>query len=159
MSTRTKSMFLLSGILLLGMLLGALASGTLSNRRLARIAELRTSRGMAFVLEEVVRPETDEQRRAFREAVEEMAPAYADVFERTGTELRALNDSVLAQVRPLLTEEQSERLKHYLTMRREGRLSPRHERVRPRGERSDRRPWRAPNDSAHRPPPMDRPPS
>ena len=159
MSTRTKSILLLSGVLLLGMLLGALASGTLSNRRLARIAELRTSRGMAFVLEEVVRPETEEQRRAFREAVEEMAPAYADVFERTGTELRALNDSVLAQVRPLLTEEQTERLQHYLTMRREGRLSPRRERIRPRGQGSDRRPRRVPNDSAHRPAPTDGPPS
>jgi len=155
MSTRTKSMLLLSGVLLLGVLLGALASGTVSNRRLARIAELRTSRGMAFVLEEVVRPETDEQRKAFREAVEEMAPGYADVFERTGTELRALNDSILAQLRPLLTVKQSERLQHYLTMRREGRLNPRHDRGRPRGQSPNRRPRRAPNDSAYRRPPTE----
>ncbi len=60
MSPRTKSILLLAGVLLLGMLLGALGSGTVFNRRLAKIAELRTSRGMAFVLEEVVRPETEE---------------------------------------------------------------------------------------------------
>ena len=139
MSARTKSMLLLGGVLILGMLLGGLVSGTMSNRRLATIAELRTSRGMAFLLEEVVRPETEQQRQAFRQAVEQTAPAYADVFERTGSELRALNDSVLAQVRPLLTDDQSERLQHYLTMRREGRLGPRHDRARARGESPNRR--------------------
>lgn len=150
MSTRTKSILLLAGTLLLGMLLGALGSGTVFNRRLASIAELRTSRGMAFVLEEVVRPETPEQRQAFREVVEATAPEYADVFERTGTELRALNDSVLARVRPLLSEDQAERLEHYLEMRRDGRLGPRNERGRSRGQSqtpNHRRPRRSPVDS------------
>ena len=159
MSTRTKSMLLLSGVLLLGMLLGALASGTVFNRRLTRIAELRTSRGMAFVLEEVVRPETEEQRQAFREVIEEMAPAYAEVFERTGTDLRALNDSVLARVRPLLTEQQSERLQRYLTMRRDGRFGPRHDRGWPRGQSPNRHPRRVPNDSLRGRSPTDGPPT
>ncbi|TFG63413.1 MAG: hypothetical protein E4H28_06430 [Gemmatimonadales bacterium] len=149
MSTRTKSTLLLAGVLLLGMLLGALVSGTISNRRLASIAELRTSRGMAFVLEEVVQPANEEQRNAFRAVIEETAPEYADVFERTGAELRALNDSVLARVRPLLTQEQVERLQGYLTMRREGRFGPRNERGNPRKENPNRRrPRRVPEDSA-----------
>jgi len=148
MSPRTKSILLLAGVLLLGMLLGALGSGTVFNRRLAKIAELRTSRGMAFVLEKVVRPETEEQRQAFREVIEATAPGYADVFERTGTDLRALNDSVLARVRPLLTEQQTQRLQRYLTMRIEGRLSPRHDRSRSRGQNpTDRRMRRMPVDS------------
>lgn len=144
MSTRTKSAVLLAGVLLLGMLLGALASGSIFNRRLGRIAELRTSRGMAFVLEEVVRPETEEQRRAFRDVIEETAPAYADVFERTGAELTALNDSLLARVRPLLTPEQTKRLQRHLTMRRHGRFGPRHDRNRSRGSSRNRRNSRHP---------------
>lgn len=148
MSTRTKSMLLLSGVLLLGMLLGSLASGTIFNRRLTQIAEFRTSRGMAFVLERVVRPESEEQRQAFREVIEETAPAYTDVFERTGTDLRALNDSVLARVRPLLTEQQATRLEHYLTMRRDGHLGPRHSRGRSHGQSPNhRRTRRLPDDS------------
>lgn len=138
MSTRTKSALLLAGVLVLGMLLGALASGSMFNHRLGKIAQLRTSRGMAFVLEEIVRPETEEQRRAFRDVIDETAPAYADVFERTGAELTALNDSLLARVRPLLTPEQTERLQRHLTMRRNGRFGPRHDRSRTHGPSRNR---------------------
>ena len=148
MSTRTKSALMLGGVLLLGILLGALASGSMFNRRLSRIAELRTSRGMAFVLEKVVRPETEEQRRAFREVIEETAPGYAEIFERTGAELTALNDSLLARVRPLLTPEQTERLQRHITMGRDGRFGSRPERSRSRGpNRYRRRSRRPPHDS------------
>jgi hypothetical protein len=125
MNARTKSALLLGFVLLLGIVLGALGSGTVFQRRMASIAELRTSRGMAFMLEEVVRPETEEQREAFRVVIEETAPAYAAVFESTGDELRALNDSVLARVSPILTPEQAQRLEEHLTMRRSGRFGPR----------------------------------
>lgn len=126
MNPRTKSALLLGLALLLGIVLGALGSGTVFQKRMATIAELRTSRGMAFMLEEVVRPESEEQRQEFREAIDDMAPAYADVFESTGEALRALNDSVVARVRPILTPEQTERLEEHLAMRRSGRLrSPR----------------------------------
>lgn len=77
------------------------------------------------MLEEVVRPETEEQRQAFRAVIDETAPAYAAVFENTGDELRALNDSVIARVRPILTPEQTQRLEEHLAMRRSGRLGPR----------------------------------
>lgn len=138
MNSRTKSALLLAGVLVLGMVLGALASGTMFNRRLATIAELRTSRGMAFALERVVRPETEEQRQAFRELIEQTSADYADVFERTGEELRTLNDTLLARVRPLLSPEQTERLEHHLKMRREGRLGADRDRGR-RGRDGPRR--------------------
>jgi Spy/CpxP family protein refolding chaperone len=139
MNARTKSAVLLGLALLLGIVLGALASGTVFQRRISTIAEMRTSRGMAFMLEEVVQPESDAQRAAFRAAVDEMAPAYAEVFETTGEALRALNDSVIARVRPILTPEQTERLEEHLAMRRSGRLRPRRggERRRSPGPRHD----------------------
>ncbi|MDH3297746.1 MAG: hypothetical protein OEM96_05665 [Gemmatimonadota bacterium] len=149
MTPRTKSALLLACALVIGVLLGALASGAMVNRRLATIAELRTSRGMAFVLERVVRPETEEQRRAFRDLIEESAPNYADVFARTGRELTALNDSLLARVRPLLTPEQAERLESHLRMTRgrrfggdrdrarRGREGPNHRRSRPPPDGTD----------------------
>ena len=145
MNARAKSAVLLTIVLLLGVVLGALASGTVFQRRMATIAELRTSRGMAFMLEEVVRPESEEQRQAFRAVIEETALAYAAVFESTGEELRALNDSVLARVRPILTPEQTQRLEEHLTMRHRGRLGPRHG-----GDRQEGQPRR------RRPPPDDR---
>lgn len=91
------------------------------------------------MLEEVVRPETEEQRQAFREVIDETAPAYAAVFENTGEELRALNDSVIARVRPILTPEQTQRLEEHLTMRR-GRLGPRRSGERQGGPGRRRRP-------------------
>ncbi|MFQ5528736.1 MAG: hypothetical protein ACE5FP_00140 [Gemmatimonadota bacterium] len=147
MTSRTKSALLLAGVLLLGVVLGALASGTMFNRRLATIAELRTSRGMVFALERVVRPETEEQRQAFRDLIEQTAPDYADVFERTGKELRALNDSLLARVRPLLTPEQTDRLENHLRMRRDGRFGRR----RDRGRRGREGPGRRPRPSEDQP--------
>ena len=140
MSARTKSALLLGFVLLLGIVLGALGSGTIFQKRMAAITELRTARGMAFVLEEVVRPETEEQRQAFRSAIEETAPAYAAVFERTGQDLRALNDSILARVRPILSPEQVTRLEEHLSMRRRGRLGPRRDGAGPRGPGRRRRP-------------------
>jgi hypothetical protein len=136
---RTKSALLLAAVLALGMVLGGLITGTVVDRRLTRIEALRTSRGLAFMLEEVVRPRDEEQRSAFRALVDSATPRYAEVFESTGAELRALNDSVVAAVRPMLDENQAKRLEEYLTMRRDGRFGRRGEPGARRGEPGDRR--------------------
>lgn len=122
MSPRTKSVVFLSGAVVLGMILGGLITGAVVDRRLDRIEQLRTSRGLAFMLEEVVRPRDAEQASAFRDIIDSAAPRYASIFDDTGERLRALNDSVMAAVRPLLDDEQSERLEKFLRLRRDGRF-------------------------------------
>lgn len=158
MTTRTKSALLLAAMLALGMVLGGLITGSLVSRRLARIEALRTSRGLAFMLEEVVRPRDADQRAAFRAVVDAATPRYAEVFESTGAELRALNDSVMAAVRPLLDDDQARRLEEYLSMRRNRRFGPRGEeggRPGERGEGRRRRP--PPGGGPEGRPPFDRP--
>lgn len=122
MSPRTKSAVFLLGAVGLGMVLGGLVTGAIVDRRLERIEQLRTSRGLAFMLEEVVRPRDAEQANAFRDIVDSAAPRYASIFDETGERLSALNDSVMAAVRPLLDEEQAERLEEFLQLRRDGRF-------------------------------------
>ncbi|MDP2469301.1 MAG: hypothetical protein Q8W46_00450, partial [Candidatus Palauibacterales bacterium] len=77
MQTRTKSAFLLLAVLVLGVAIGFLISGVLHNRRLDRIARIRTGPGIAQLVERVVRPESEEQRIRLREVMESAGPRFA----------------------------------------------------------------------------------
>ena len=118
MRARTKSTLLLLAVLALGVVIGFLISGALQNRRLSRIAEMRTGRGMAHSIERAVEPLTDEQRDRVREVLEGAAPRFAEVFERNREETRAIMDSVMEELSTFLTDEQGEALRRHLEMRR-----------------------------------------
>ena len=66
MTASTKSALMLFSTLLIGMLLGSLITGAVNNRRMRSLAEIRSARGLAYYLEHVVEPESDEQREAIR---------------------------------------------------------------------------------------------
>jgi hypothetical protein len=138
MQTRTKSAFLLLVVLLLGVAVGMLVSGALHNRRMERIAGLRTGPGIARLVERLVEPESEEQRARIREVMDEAAPRFADVFRRTHEEMSALSDSVMSELETILTPQQMEQLRTRMDMRR----GPGPEEWRGR-ERSGRRPPRA----------------
>jgi hypothetical protein len=118
MRTGTKSAFLLLAALALGIVIGILVSGALSNRRMQRLAELRTGPGLTYFMERAVQPESDEQRRRIREILDRAAPRFAEVFDRTHEETRSLSDSVMLELSSVLTEEQMQELRSHLQMRR-----------------------------------------
>jgi hypothetical protein len=123
MQTRTKSAFLLLAVLLLGVAVGILVSGLLHNRRMERIAGLRTGPGIVQLVERAVEPESEEQRARIREVMDEAAPRFADAFRRTQEEMRALSDSVMFELATILSAEQMEQLRAHMGMRR-GRSGP-----------------------------------
>jgi len=152
MGTRTKSTLLLGAILLLGVAIGIVVGGVLHNRRMERIAHLRTGPGITQLVERVVQPESEEQRERIREIMRDASPRFAELFERTQEEMKALSDSVMTQLEQVLTPEQMEALRERMDMRRGGR---------PRGE------WGPPDRDRRRPrangpppggPPPDGPP-
>jgi hypothetical protein len=118
MQTRTKSAFLLLVVLLLGVAVGMLVSGALHNRRMERIAGLRTAPGIAQLVERLVEPESEEQRAQIRQVMDGAAPRFAEVFRRTHDEMEALSDSVMSELEAILTPLQMEQLRARMDMRR-----------------------------------------
>jgi hypothetical protein len=155
MRTRTKSALLLAVVLFLGVAIGILVAGALHNRRLERIAHLRTGPGIAQLVERAVRPESEEQREQIRAIMEEASPRFADLFRRTQEDMRALSDSVMSELEAILSPEQMEELRRHMDLRRgspsRDRWTPDRRPGSPRpGGRSQRRP---PPDTLPVPPP------
>jgi hypothetical protein len=110
MKPSTRSALLLFSTLLIGMAIGSLVTGALNNRRLERLVEMRSARGLSFFVEEVVRPESPEQLEAIRAVLEEAGPRFAAEMRGSRERMRQLADSVRAVLDPLLTPEQRARL-------------------------------------------------
>ena len=118
MQTRTKSAFLLLAVLVLGMVIGILVGGVLHNRRMQRIARIRTGPGMEQLIERAVKPESEEQAARIREVMQVAAPRFADLFASTHQEMQALSDSVMSELEAILSPEQMVELRRHLQMRR-----------------------------------------
>lgn len=160
MTASTKSALMLFSTLLIGMLLGSLITGAVNNRRMRSLAEMRSARGLAIRFEDMVRPENEEQREEIRAVLDQAAPKFAAVMLESRERMRSLRDSVRAELDPLLTEEQRERLEEGMRIGPRGApggLRPeddrRHRRPRPEGNREPGIPPPAGHDGPPSPPP------
>jgi hypothetical protein len=134
MNTKTKSIFVIIGALLIGIIIGAMGS-TMLRRDLFedRIARFRTPEGFTQRLIEVIQPDP-----AQREAVEQiMAKHHKKMIEirNQGHELiKSHADSLLKDLEPVLKPDQLERLKKKLMERppRPGKPGGRFDRGRPK---------------------------
>lgn len=115
MNDRTKSALLLGATLVIGMVLGSLVTGAVANRRLDDLADARGRMGAFFL--QAIEPESEEQAEAIRAVLEGAAPRFREVFESTREEMKHLSDSVLAELDPILTDEQKERLEKRMRFR------------------------------------------
>ena len=120
MTASTKSVLMLFSTLLIGVLLGSLTTGAVNNRRMHNLAEMRSARGLAYYLEDVVQPVSEEQREAIHAVLEEAAPKFAETMMESRERMRELTDSVRAELDPLLTEEQRQRLEERMRIGRGG---------------------------------------
>lgn len=118
MTASTKSVLMLFSTLLIGVLLGSLTTGAVNNHRMHNLAEMRSARGLAFYLEDVVHPVSEEQREAIRAVLEEAAPRFAETMVESRERMRELTDSVRAELDPLLTEDQRQRLEERMRIGR-----------------------------------------
>ncbi len=81
---------------------------------------MRSARGLAHYFENVVQPDGEEQREAIRAILDEAAPKFADAMMESRERIRSLSDSVRAELDPLLTDEQRQRLDEHMRIRRSG---------------------------------------
>ena len=115
MTDRTKSVLLIVATLVIGMVLGSLVTGAIANRRLDSLAEARGRMSAFFV--DAIEPESEEQAEAIREVLDGAAPRFKEIFEATRGEMKRLSDSVMAELDPILTDEQKERLEKRMQLR------------------------------------------
>lgn len=115
MNDRTKSALLLVATLAIGMVLGSLITGAVANRRLDDLADARGRMGAFFL--RAIEPESEEQAEAIRAVLDGAAPRFREVFESTREEMKHLSDSVLAELDPILTVEQKQRLEERMRLR------------------------------------------
>ena len=148
MTARTKSALMLVTTLFIGILLGSLLTGALQSRRMENVMQLRSARGLSFLLEDVIRPESEEQRAAIRAVLEDAGPRLAEEMNSSRRRMQALMDSVRAELDPLLTDEQKARLDERARVERRPFGAPG-----PRGPEEGRRRRHPPTESGDPPPP------
>ena len=120
MEPRTKSILLLGSTFVTGALLGALLVGAFFVNRVQRVQELRQPPRLARYIENEINP-TPAQREAVRDVLWEAAPEAIAIMDDARREMRALSDSILTRLAPILTEEQLARVQDRMRL---GGLGP-----------------------------------
>ncbi len=106
MTTRNKSVLIIIGTLILGMVLGALVWSSFHTRRMQQIANLRMSDRLVAFIEKTVEPTDTAQQAAIREVVETHHVSIRELMDQVRDQQATLQ-SELAEV---LTEAQHEKL-------------------------------------------------
>jgi len=117
MNTKTKSIFVLTGVLIIGIIIGALGSSLLRRNMLEdRISRFRTPEGFAERILDRIDPDPDKRETVENILLEQHKKLFKK-FEHTRAQMEAHTDSVILKLKPLLTEEQLERATRILKMR------------------------------------------
>lgn len=109
MSNKTQTFLIVASTLVLGILIGALASGSLRDKRKADLRRLGPEHRFHRVMERIVQP-TDEQRALFEATITRHYRRMETIREKHQNEVVAAFDSMQAELMTILTPEQRERL-------------------------------------------------
>lgn len=116
MNPRLRSGLALLGTFVLGVVLGALAIGALVHHRHGRVHDLHHREGFVLYVLGAVEPRDEAQRRAILPHVEAAARATRSELMATHTRLLADLAAMRDSLRPILSDEQMERLESSLEM-------------------------------------------
>ncbi len=110
MTARTKSILLLLGTLLIGMLLGVFIHSRMVEDRIERLTSLRSQAGFVQFVDKMIEPTDDAQREAIRTVLEDAAAALDVHHAENRVALEEIMGSFRASLDSLLTEEQLQAL-------------------------------------------------
>lgn len=116
MTSQTKSALLLGGALVTGVVLGALIVGAFVAHRVDRLDALRQPTRLARFMEDAIEPTAPAQRDSVRTVLRYRARQASAILQRTRRDLLAVQDSLRADLRPLLTDDQLQRLRERMRM-------------------------------------------
>lgn len=109
MKTRTKSVFIILGTLIIGIILGGFLTGAIVRHRLNRIAESQTRPGFVRIMEHIIKP-TDKQKKEIRPILQKTAHRLTQVYLQKRKEMVQIGDSLRNELKPYLTDKQFNRL-------------------------------------------------
>ena len=104
-----KSMTIVGGTLLLGVVLGLVLQGTLQRLRNDRMGQLRHEQGFVRHMESIIRPRAD-QRAAIMPLLEATGARNQRIIDSAQAELRSTLDGMRAQLAPMLDADQRKRM-------------------------------------------------
>lgn len=105
MSTKSKSVLILLGVLTIGIAIGVLASGTLRQQRESRFSRMPPDQRLFSFMDRIIQP-TPEQRQTFDRILETRSEQLREVHETHQNQVIALYDSLRSDLQSILTEEQ-----------------------------------------------------
>lgn len=109
MNTRVKIALIIIVTLAIGIVLGAMLNRALMRYRIHKAFADRNPLGMVSLIERNIRP-TPDQREQIREILEKHRKKTAEMREKYMMEMQAELESLEAELDPILTPEQKERL-------------------------------------------------
>jgi len=113
MTTKTKSTFILLGVLAIGVAIGALASGTLRKQRAHRFQRMPPHERFFSFVEKVIEP-SEAQRDDFERIIETRSEQLRELHETHQTGVIAIYDSLRVDLQTLLTDEQKKRFEEQI---------------------------------------------
>jgi hypothetical protein len=118
MNLQVKPTLVIIGTLLIGIVLGALMSGTLAERRHRKIRSMMRPDGFSEQLIEVIQPQDSDQRDAIAAVLQNTGRRIDEMMQESRADIHATVDSMALELKPLLTDEQNARLQKHLGDRR-----------------------------------------
>ena len=109
MNLKVKITFLIIITLIIGIVIGAMINRAVSQNRIKRILERRNPPIFISFYERIIGPEA-EQRESVREILDKYAQRFSEIRIDFQEELESSFESMRAELDPLLTPEQKERL-------------------------------------------------
>jgi predicted RNase H-like nuclease (RuvC/YqgF family) len=110
MNTKVKIALIIIVTLVIGIVLGAMLNRAFLRHRIHRAFADRNPAGMISFIEKDIRP-TPDQREKIREVLEKHRKKSSDLREKFMMEMQAEFESLEAELDPILTSEQKNRLK------------------------------------------------
>ncbi|MDE2731922.1 MAG: hypothetical protein OXM02_11690 [Bacteroidota bacterium] len=118
MSTRVKSILLLTITLVVGILLGIVATSALQHRRMAEIRQVRERGGIMRMLEQAIEFESDAQKQQVEEILEGAESSFRSLRRAYSDSMRTYRESLMNSLNEVLTLQQIEQMEEHLTRRR-----------------------------------------
>lgn len=109
MKMETKTVLIVLGILIIGMIIGALITGAFARHRVGRFTSMREPGRLSARVERIIDPD-ESQREAVREILRKHSERFQEIHSQFEGEMLALRDSLREDLDPILTDEQKERL-------------------------------------------------
>jgi hypothetical protein len=120
MNLRTKTILILIGTLALGGIVGAFVTGAVVDQRMERIHSLRTQQGFADTIEQAIGLQDEDQRAQVRPILEKASARLGENMSECKASGRDIIGSMREELRPLLDDQQEQRLEAYFDKHRRG---------------------------------------